>query len=49
MVEKIQTFQVSIGQTKRISVLSGTKEIFRFTPDFDAAVRIEIKITETTP
>ncbi len=49
MPEKTQSFQLNLGHSKRISLLSGTVEVFQFTPQPEADVTVEIKITEVTP
>jgi hypothetical protein len=48
MIERKKSFSIPIGQSKRIVLLNGTKEVWGTTPDPDAQNIIDITITEVT-
>lgn len=46
MKEKKQSFSFTIGKSKRISIMEGTREIKSFMPDPNSDVIIDLTITE---
>lgn len=49
MKEKKQSFDFPIGKSKNLILLSGTEQIWQYTPDRNNDVIVNINVTEIFP
>jgi hypothetical protein len=49
MNEKKQSFDFTVGKSDSLVLMSGTKQIWQFTPDKNANVVVNILVTEIFP
>jgi len=49
MLEKKQSFDFTVGKTKNLVLMSGTRQIWQFKPDEKANVIVNVMVTELFP